>query len=350
MMLFAGVLLTGCPQPNGYTVVRAFPHLSYGRMVALEPIPGDPDHALLVTQGGMIRRVSLADQAEPSTVFLDLSARLIDNAHDEEGLLGLAFAPDYARRGRFFVHYTTNPRHNRVSRFTTRGAAADPESERVIIELPSKGYENHNGGALAFGPDGNLYIGVGDAGGARPDRQRAEHEHALRQGARINVSGDAYTVPAIIRWKAAACQIHARGPPTRGAPASTRDGPALGRETPARTSGRSRPYREGRQPAEHAGGQPLLRIREWLRRQRQVSPRGVTADLAASSSAVTCGARDAELDGWYVGDFCSATRAVDIASDGGAAILPRTAARRSSFAQDGPVSCTCSRRQRGTSS
>ena len=133
-------------------------------MLGLFIIPGDEDHAVLLTKDGIIRRVSLADDSEPPTTFLDVSDRIIKNPGQEEGLLGLAFSPDYATSGRFYIYFSAGePRRQVISRFIAHGTSADASSERVLLEIQDP-FPNHNGGALAFGPDGYLYIGEGDGG------------------------------------------------------------------------------------------------------------------------------------------------------------------------------------------
>ena len=110
--------------------------------------------------------------------FLDLSDRIVrlDTAYDERGLLGLAFHPDFASNGRFFVYYsaplaegTPQPANhtNRLSEFRVSDGAsdvADPDSERIVLAFDQP-QPNHSGGALGFGPDGLLYLGTGDGGG-----------------------------------------------------------------------------------------------------------------------------------------------------------------------------------------
>jgi glucose/arabinose dehydrogenase len=196
MLLFAGALLTGCPQPNAYTVQRAFPELRFANMVGLQPVPGDADHALLVTQDGMLRRANLANDAEPPTVFLNLQDRLIADPGPEQGLLGLAFAPDYATSGRFYVYYTVgNPMRNQLSRFVAHGDKADPASEQILLQI-NQPFQNHNGGSLSFGPDGMLYVGVGDGGSAGDPSGYGQRFDTLHgKILRLDVSGGAYTIP-----------------------------------------------------------------------------------------------------------------------------------------------------------
>lgn len=98
--------------------------------------------------------------------FLDISDR-VTTGGNEQGLLGLAFAPDYMTSGTFFVHYSDNNGDTVIARYQSTGAAAivDPASESIVLQLEQPA-RNHNGGMLAFGPDGYLYIGLGDGGGS----------------------------------------------------------------------------------------------------------------------------------------------------------------------------------------
>lgn len=196
VLLVTGAFLAGCPQPNAYTVQQAFPQLRFANMLGLQPIPGDTGHALLLTQDGIVRRASLTDTAAPPTTFLDIRDRLIRTPGPEQGLLGLAFSPDYATSGRLYLYYTAGlPMINTLSRFIAKGDHADPASERVLLQI-NQPFQNHNGGSLAFGPDGYLYVGVGDGGSAGDPSgygQRLDTLHG--KILRLDVSGDAYTIP-----------------------------------------------------------------------------------------------------------------------------------------------------------
>ena len=128
----------------------------------------------------------------------------MSEASNEEGLLGLAFDPDYAANGHFYVYYSADsPRRSVVSRFTVlpdSPIAADPGSELVIMEIPQP-YSNHNGGQLAFGPDGYLYVGLGD-GGSRGDPMGNGQDLGTLLGTilRVDVAGASvdggYAVPS----------------------------------------------------------------------------------------------------------------------------------------------------------
>lgn len=120
--------------------------------------------------------------------FLDIQDQV--KCCREEGLLGLAFPPQYAEKGHFYVYYTRLDGNNQVSRFhiSADNDIADPGSEEEILFLHHPSYENHNGGQLAFGPDGYLYIGTGDGGGGGdPDENAQDLESLLGKILRIDV-------------------------------------------------------------------------------------------------------------------------------------------------------------------
>jgi glucose/arabinose dehydrogenase len=134
---------------------------SFDAPVYVTSPPGDRRRLFVVEQGGRIRvLVHGRIRARP---FLDISAKV--RAGGEQGLLSMAFAPDYARSGRFYVDYTDTAGDSRIVEYrrATR-ARANPRSARQLI-FQDQPEANHNGGLLLFGPDGKLYIGFGDGGG-----------------------------------------------------------------------------------------------------------------------------------------------------------------------------------------
>ncbi|TAK67811.1 MAG: glucose sorbosone dehydrogenase [Dehalococcoidia bacterium] len=185
------------PAADGYRAVQAFPELNFDQMLGLQVIPGDERHALLLTQDGMIRRADLRDSPAAPTTFMDIRDRIIRNPGMEEGLLGLAFSPDYAQSGKFYLYYSAgDPRRAVISRFVASGDHADPATEHVLLEI-GEPFANHNGGAMAFGPDGELYLGVGDGGsGGDPNRNGQNRGTLLGKILRIDVSGEDYAVPS----------------------------------------------------------------------------------------------------------------------------------------------------------
>jgi len=147
-------------------VERAFPNLDFQRLTNMAQPDDDQNHIFITEQPGRIRVFPDNPQATEAKVFLDIRGRVSESAN-EEGLLGLAFDPKYSANGYFYVYYSAaSPRRSMVSRFSVSQsdpAVADPGSETVILEIPQP-FDNHNGGQLAFGPDGYLYIGLGDGG------------------------------------------------------------------------------------------------------------------------------------------------------------------------------------------
>jgi glucose/arabinose dehydrogenase len=185
---------TDAPKEDGYSAQQVFPQADFDQMLLMKQIPGDERHALVVSQAGTIYRVSLdTDEAAP---FLDVSDRMLRIRGMEEGLLGLAFAPDYATSGHFYVYYSAGPpRHSVIARYTATGDTADHESEQIVLEVPQP-FANHNGGALEFGPDGMLYIALGDGGsGGDPLGNGQNPNELLGSILRIDVSTQPYSIP-----------------------------------------------------------------------------------------------------------------------------------------------------------
>ncbi len=129
--------------------------------------------------------------------FLDLSAQV--SSGSEQGLLGLAFDPEYATNGRFVVHYTDLAGNTALSRFQVSADPdrADPASEQLILTAAQPA-SNHNGGQVAFGPDGFLYLGLGDGGSSGdPEGRGQDLSDLLGSILRVDLrAGDPYAVPA----------------------------------------------------------------------------------------------------------------------------------------------------------
>ena len=167
LLFFVRIILTltfsiGTSQVN---IEEAFPNLNFIQPVDLQYSPDGSDRLFVVEQEGWIYVFENDPVVTNKLLFLDISDRIIFQG--ERGLLGLAFHPDYENNGTFFVNYTApSPLRTVVSQFqvlSNNPNLADDESEFVIIEI-NQPFSNHNGGQIVFGPDGYLYIGMGDGG------------------------------------------------------------------------------------------------------------------------------------------------------------------------------------------
>ncbi|MCW5910220.1 MAG: PQQ-dependent sugar dehydrogenase [Cyclobacteriaceae bacterium] len=146
-----------------------------------------PDGRIFVAQQNGVLRV-IKNETLLTTPFITLSSV---SSTGERGLIGIALDPDFADNSYVYLYYTTStaPVHNRIVRYTANGDVALAGSEQPILELDNlSGATNHNGGALAFGPDGKLYVAVGDnANGAHAQNLDTYHGKFLR----INKDGSA---------------------------------------------------------------------------------------------------------------------------------------------------------------
>jgi glucose/arabinose dehydrogenase len=184
----------------------AFPKLRFDRPVALV-YPDDGSNLLFVVEQHTATIWSFVNKRSTSAKKVFLKLRSPINRGNEEGLLGMAFHPKYDENKFFFVYYSADDRgkrHSVVSRFKASGdkaPAADPASEERIWVSADDPFENHNGGTIAFGPDGYLYITLGD-GGAADDPMTSGQNPADWFGSilRIDVDhpsdGKPYGIPA----------------------------------------------------------------------------------------------------------------------------------------------------------
>jgi len=195
-------LLTSVPLHAQFPIENAFPKLSFSRPVDLQHAGDGSGRLFVVEQEGRILVFPNNPGVETAGVFLDIRDRVNDEGN-EEGLLGLAFHPSYETNGWFYVNYTAaDPRRTVIARYSVSGAdpsKADPSSERIILTF-AQPYSNHNGGQLAFGPDGFLYIGTGDGGsGGDPQNNAQNRSSLLGKMLRIDVDnpqgGSAYGIP-----------------------------------------------------------------------------------------------------------------------------------------------------------
>src|SRR4051812_34703888 len=161
-------------------------------------VVNDGRRLFVVEQPGRIRQLD-GGKVAPKP-FLDVKDHV--TFQGECGFLGVAFHPDFARNGYFYVDYTTgrgSTLRTVISEFHAQGAdaaAVDPKTERILLEIKQP-YPNHNGGQVVFGPDGMLYIGMGDGGSANDPENRAQNpKELLGKILRIDVNQrDPYGIP-----------------------------------------------------------------------------------------------------------------------------------------------------------
>ncbi len=180
-------------------LIDAFPGLSFRQPVEFAH-PGDgSDRIFVVEKAGRIYTFENNSQTSSANLFLDISDR-VDSSASEKGLLGLAFHPDFTGNGLFYVNYT-NRNQTVVACYQTnlQQSVGIPGSEEILMTFPQP-FANHNGGCLAFGPDGLLYIATGDGGsGGDPQGNAQNLSSLLGKILRIDVDkftpGLAYGIP-----------------------------------------------------------------------------------------------------------------------------------------------------------
>ncbi len=155
------------------------------------------DSRLFVVQQNGIIKIVQPNGAVNTTNFLNISSKIIFGG--ERGLLGLAFHPQYATNGYFFVYYNNTAGNVTVARYsvsTTDPNVADPNSEKILLSIP-KPFDNHNGGSIHFAPDGKLWIITGDGGSGGDPNNNAQNKNSLL-GKMLRIDVDAtgpYNIP-----------------------------------------------------------------------------------------------------------------------------------------------------------
>ncbi len=188
------------PAAGAVRLEEAFGGVRFGQTVFLLQAPGDGSRWYVGGKDGVIRTFDASD-APTVALYADLRDR-VGNDASEKGLLGMAFSPDFAASGEVYLSYTTpgTARNfvSRISRFRVQGggAALDVGSEEIVFELVQP-FNNHNGGHIAFGPDGYLYFGLGDGGsGGDPEGNGQNTQTLLGALLRLDVVGqDTYAIP-----------------------------------------------------------------------------------------------------------------------------------------------------------
>ena len=190
----SGTGATGAPALRLVTVVK-------GMVNPIEVVNDGTQRCFIIEQPGRLRlwHSGGANEGVEKTPYLDITDRV--EHQGEMGFLGVAFHPDFANNGYFYVNYTARkngPRRTVISEFKADPAAkvVDPATERIVLEIRQP-YNNHNGGSIQFGPDGMLYIGMGDGGSGGDPQNRAQNpKELLGKLLRIDVNDRSpYAVP-----------------------------------------------------------------------------------------------------------------------------------------------------------
>ena len=183
--------------PGAVHFIDALAGQRFDRPTDAAAYPGG--RVLIAEQSGLVLLLDAA--TAEGHVFLDLRAH-VSRSGNEEGLLALALDPEFAATGSIYAYYSVRDgeRRTRLSRFTASGGIAEPASELVVLEIEQP-FSNHNGGAVRFGPDGMLYLGVGDGGAAGDPGGNGQNPGTLlgsilRIDVRASSTAEAYRVPA----------------------------------------------------------------------------------------------------------------------------------------------------------
>jgi glucose/arabinose dehydrogenase len=199
IMSIGGIFFLKNDSDYSYKPVNAFPNLTFDEPVGIYSADDDNTTLYVVEQAGIIKSFKNEPNATESKIFLNITDR-VDSSGYEEGLLGLAFHPNFSENGRFYVDYTNLSGFSIISQFTLNSSdptLANKSSESRVLAVQQP-YDNHNGGQLAFGPeDGYLYISLGDGGGAGDPERNAQNKTTLLGSIlRIDVdTGDPYSIP-----------------------------------------------------------------------------------------------------------------------------------------------------------
>ncbi len=203
-----------------YAPTKAFPQLKFEMPIFFVAAPKDDSNFFIVEQTGVIKKFKNSTQTNSSERILDISAKVLhpgSGGSSEEGLLGFAFDPEFSKTKEVFIYYSVaNPRRSRISRLKMESSGLiSASSEKIILEIPQP-YSNHNGGMLAFGPDGLLYIGLGDGGsGGDPQDHSQNKASLLGKILRIDIRNtETYKIPLnnpFVQEKNARGEIYAYG-------------------------------------------------------------------------------------------------------------------------------------------
>lgn len=202
MAALLGILAAAEARSQPVGIEQAFPSLTFQTVTDLQHAGDGSNRLFVVELQGVIRAFENRMDVASSSVFLDIRSRVL--LSNRFGMLALAFHPDFAGNGFFFVHYTApNPNRSVISRFRVSDAdsnSADPTSEKVLLEIGQPDHL-HNGGTILFASDGYLYVSMGDGGPGRdPNGYGQDRTQLLGKILRIDIDNEdpglPYAIPA----------------------------------------------------------------------------------------------------------------------------------------------------------
>lgn len=180
MLMSASKSSTSSPSEQAVRLEDAFPGLTFEQPVEFTHAGDGSNRLFVIEQPGRIRVFANDPAVKSAGIYLDLTAKVASGG--EMGLLGLAFHPDFTHNGYLYVNYTKRkPLETIIARFQAKTADAgriDPATETILLRF-AQPYDNHNGGKLAFGPDGYLYISTGDGGAWGDQHNYAQNRSSL---------------------------------------------------------------------------------------------------------------------------------------------------------------------------
>lgn len=194
-LLLLVLVFIQCTEQHSQTPVIALQNFASGFSSPLDITNCGDSRLFIVEQDGLIKILN-SNGTTNATPFLNIST--LTNGGGEQGLLGLAFHPDYASNRYFYINYTNNSGNTVIARYSVSAGNPNVASPTGTILLTiAQPYSNHNGGTIKFGPDGYLYIGMGDGGsGGDPENRAQNVSEMLGKMLRIDVnSGSPYAIP-----------------------------------------------------------------------------------------------------------------------------------------------------------
>ena len=204
LIIILSVLIIQAQLQAEYAVENAFPNLTFNDPVGIYHAGDDTDRLFVLEQPGTIKIINNDATTENVQIFLDVTSIVDqDPGYTEEGLLGIAFHPNFSDNGYFYINYTDyGPKRNVIARYTVSSAdpdQADTESALIILEV-NQPYTNHNGGQMGFGSDGYLFISFGDGGSAGDPQGNGQNLQTLLSTIiRIDIdnaeNGQNYSIP-----------------------------------------------------------------------------------------------------------------------------------------------------------